>query len=183
MPNGDTFSVPIIGQFVQRYLQRSEVSVDPFARNKRWATYTNDLNPATAAEYHMDALDFLHMLAGRGVIADLAIFDPPYSLRQMKECYEGIGKHISQRESQRFYGDLRNAIMRVLAPGAYVLSFGWNSIGMGIGRKFVIVEGMLVCHGRAHNDTICVAERRIPEEARANMTITNSAANVKGERT
>jgi len=165
MPNSDTFTVPIIGNFVQRYLQRSEVSVDPFARNKRWATHTNDLNPATQAEHHMDALDFLTMLAERGVTADLVIFDPPYSLRQMQECYEGIGRHISQRESQRFYGDMRDAIMRVLAPSAHVLSFGWNSIGMGKGRGFEIVEGMLVCHGRAHNDTICIAERRLAKEA------------------
>lgn len=68
MPNADTFSVKPIGEFVQRYLAASKVSVDPFARNKRWATHTNDLNPETAAEHHMDAQAFLeHLKAGGGL--------------------------------------------------------------------------------------------------------------------
>jgi hypothetical protein len=50
MPNGDTFSVKPIGDFVRSYLDAATVSVDPFARDKRWATHTNDLNPATQAE-------------------------------------------------------------------------------------------------------------------------------------
>lgn len=66
MPNADTFSVKPIGEFVQRYLATSRVSVDPFARNKRWATHTNDLNPATEAEHHMDAEAFLVMLKTGG---------------------------------------------------------------------------------------------------------------------
>ena len=55
MLNSDTFSVKPIGEFVQRYLKESKVSIDPFARNKRWATHTNDINPKTEAEHHMDA--------------------------------------------------------------------------------------------------------------------------------
>lgn len=47
MPNPDTFDCKPLGQIVVRYL--SGVSIDPFARNKRIATYTNDLNPGTAA--------------------------------------------------------------------------------------------------------------------------------------
>jgi len=58
MPSADTFSIPPIGDFVKRYLHSAVVSVDPFARNKRWATYTNDLSPDTMAEHHMDARDF-----------------------------------------------------------------------------------------------------------------------------
>ena len=160
MPSSDTFDCQPIGEFVQRYLSPAAISIDPFARNKRWATYTNDLNPETAAEHHLDALDFLAMLRERGVVADLAIVDPPYSYRQMQECYSGVGRAITGRESQRFYGDLRDALMPLLAPRATVLSFGWNSIGMGKGRGFEMAELLLVCHGRAHNDTICIAERR-----------------------
>lgn len=89
MPNADTFSVPCIGDFVKSYL--TGVSVDPFARNKRWATYTNDLNPNTEAEYHMDAVAFLEMLAGQGLKADVLLLDPPYSPRQVTECYADAG--------------------------------------------------------------------------------------------
>src|ERR1039458_6585876 len=90
MPNADTFSIPTIGAFVKRYLLKSKCSVDPFARNKRWATHTNDLNPETEAEHHMEAGEFLHKLVADGVKADLVLFDPPYSPRQIMECYNGI---------------------------------------------------------------------------------------------
>lgn len=67
MPNADTFSVKPIGEFVQRYLAASKVSIDPFARNKRWATHTNDLNPDTSAQHHLDATDFLAQLKSGGL--------------------------------------------------------------------------------------------------------------------
>ena len=100
MPNGDTFSVKPIGDFVRRYLAASTISIDPFSRNKRWATYTNDLNPATEAEHHMDAEKFLLMLGSQGVKADLIIFDPPYSPRQISECYKSVGMEVGMKETQ-----------------------------------------------------------------------------------
>ena len=165
MPNGDTFTVPIIGRFVQMYLQRSEISVDPFARNKRWATHTNALNTKTEAEHHMDSIAFLEMLVGQGVHADLVIFDPPYSPRQIKECYNSVGIKMGALDALRTnWMRERNLIARMQRPGDVVLSFGWNSIGMGKKRRYEIVEGMIVCHGGGHNDTICMAERRLADE-------------------
>lgn len=160
MPSADTFDVPAIGELVKRYLRNSQVSIDPFSRNKRWATYTNDLNPETSAEYHMDALDFLNMLCEKGVKADLVIFDPPYSFEQMMRCYEGVGRKITGRESQRFYGDIRDAIDKLVLPDGFVISCGWNSIGMGKTRNYQIQEILMVCHGRAHNDTITTVDRK-----------------------
>ena len=165
MPNHETFSVMPIYNFVQSYLAASKISIDPFARNKRWATHTNDLNPATEAEHHMDAEKFLLMLAGRGVKADLIIFDPPYSPRQISECYKSVGLEVGMKETQSalLYQRVRDAIMTVATEGAIVLSFGWNSVGMGKRHSFEQIEIMLCCHGGAHNDTICLAERRLPE--------------------
>ena len=165
MPNSDTFSVLPIGEMVKRYLATAKVSCDPFARNKRWATHTNDLNPTTEAEHHMDAEKFLLMLAGRGVKADLIIFDPPYSPRQISECYKSVGLEVGMKETQSalLYQRVRDAIMTVATEGAIVLSFGWNSVGMGKRHSFEQIEIMLCCHGGAHNDTICLAERRLPE--------------------
>ena len=162
IPNADTFSVPPIGAFVRRYLAASKASIDPFARNKRWATVTNDLNPETAAEYHMDAADFCREMARQGRFFDLAIFDPPYSPRQISECYKGVGRAVGMKETQNavLYKNVRDALMPVLLPGATVLSFGWSSNGMGVGRHFDISEILLVAHGGAHNDTICIAETR-----------------------
>lgn len=164
MPNGDTFSVKPIGEFVRRYLNNAKISVDPFSRDKKWATHTNDLNPATQAEYHMDAESFLLMLAAKNVKSDLVIFDPPYSPRQISECYKSIGLEVGMKETQSalLYQRVRNAIAPILAEDAIVLSFGWNTVGMGKKHGFEIIEILLCCHGGAHNDTICMAERRAP---------------------
>lgn len=164
MPNACTFDVGYIGSFVRQRLHASKVSVDPFARNKRWATYTNDLNPETAAQWHMEAEEFLNILAVDDIKADLLLFDPPYSPRQLKECYDGIGRKMQMEDAQAaLYTHWRDAAMPILTDDAVVLSFGWNSVGFGKGRGFEIEEILLVCHGGAHNDTICVAERRMPK--------------------
>ena len=166
MPNKDTFSVAPIGAFVKKYLAQSRVSVDPFARNKAWATYTNDLNPSTSAQRHLDAEEFLRQLAGEGVRADLIIMDPPYSPRQISECYAEAGLKASMTDTQSavLYQRVRDAAAAVLVERGIVLSFGWNTVGMGKVRGFEIVEIMLCCHGGAHNDTICLAEQRVSEE-------------------
>ncbi len=163
MPDGDTFSVPPIRDFVQSYLINSKISIDPFARNKRWATHTNDLNPDTQAEHHMDAEKFLLLLATKDVKADLIIFDPPYSPRQISECYKSVGLEVGMKETQSaiLYQRVRDAIMPVASSDCIVLSFGWNSVGMGKRHGFEQIEIMLCCHGGAHNDTICLAEKRL----------------------
>lgn len=163
MPSADTFSVPDIGCFVQRYLLQATRSIDPFSRNSRLCDYTNDLNPDTKAECHMDAVDFLKRLSKGGTRADLVIFDPPYSPRQISECYQQVGRKCGMEETQSacLYSAVRDAIMPVLMPNGIVLSFGWNTVGMGKGRGFEVLEIMLVCHGGAHNDTICMAERMV----------------------
>jgi len=58
----------------------------------------------------------------------------------------------------------RDAPLPILSDNAVVLSFGWNTVGMGTGNGFEIVEILMVCHGADHNDTICMAERRKPQE-------------------
>jgi hypothetical protein len=162
MPSADTFDVIPIHNFVRKYLHDSKVSIDPFARNKRWATYTNDLNPRTDAEFHMEAEEFLLEIKRRGIRPDLAIFDPPYSPRQIQECYESVGKGMEQStaHTSAAWSRCRDIIAEMLTERAVVLSFGWNSTGMGKKHGFEICELLLVNHGACHNDTICVAERR-----------------------
>ncbi len=69
---------------------------------------------------------------------------------------------MKETQSALLYQRVRNAIVPVLTEDAIVLSFGWNSVGMGKKHGFEIIEIMLCCHGGAHNDTICIAERRLP---------------------
>lgn len=162
MPNAETFSIKPIGEFVRAYLACAKVSVDPFARNRDWATYTNDINPNTSAQSHHDAEVFLKELAGREVLADVGLFDPPYSPRQVSEHYREAGVDVGREDTQngRLYRRVRDALNVVIRPGGVVLSFGWQSVGMGADRGFEQIETMLVAHGGGHNDTICIAERK-----------------------
>src|ERR1035437_7324677 len=117
MPSADTFDCEPIKGFVQKFLLASKISIDPFARNKRWATHTNDLNPETAAEFHLDAEAFLRQLADRNVKAVLVIFDPPYAPRQIAECYANVGKTVTMQDTQNcvLYSRVRSAIPAVLS--------------------------------------------------------------------
>lgn len=158
MPNKFTFQIKPIAEFVQRYLTHSLVSVDPFCGASTLATHRNDL-----ASGGMDAENYLKHLKAEGVKADLVLFDPPYSPRQISECYKSVGLEVGMKETQNaaLYARVRNAIDPILCPGAVVLSFGWNSCGMGKERGFQLEEILMCCHGAAHNDTICLAERKI----------------------
>lgn len=161
MPTPDTFDCKPIGEFVERWMRNKLVSVDPFSRNKTFATHTNDINPETKSQYHMDAFDFLKMLEEKSIVADIVIFDPPFSPRQIKECYDGIGKKMGQMEAFRtHWKPERDIINRILKTNGIILSFGWNSIGMGKKRGYEIKEILMVCHGPGHNDTICMAEEK-----------------------
>lgn len=181
IPSADTFDIPPIGEFVKRYLRESKISIDPFARNKRWATYTNDLNPETAAEYHMPADEFLQTLKDKGVVADLVIFDPPYSRRQVKEVYEGVGLRFTNDDSQYYSSNWkteRTLINDILAVGGHVLSFGWNTSGMGSFDNFTEQEILIVCHGGSRYDTLCIAEKKLAYQASlfASTRLTKRAA-------
>lgn len=159
MPSADTFSMPPALDFCARYLHGADVVIDPFARNSRLGTLRNDLNPATAAEYHLPAADFVR---GLDVVADAAIFDPPYSPRQIAECYAaaGLTPGMVDTQSAGMKAEVRDLLAARLRPGGIALSFGWNSVGFGAGRGFELVEVLLLCHGGDHNDTICIAERK-----------------------
>lgn len=163
MPNHDTFSIKPVGEFVRKHMKHP--SADPFARNVSLASVTNDLNPETTAQCHMDAEDFLSVLRERGEQFETVLFDPPYSPRQISECYKGVGRTVTTKDTQsaRLYSECRDIIKDLVVTGGVVLSFGWNSVGMGKGRGFALEEILLVCHGGAHNDTICLAERKVRE--------------------
>ena len=45
MPNGKTFSIKPIKEFVEKYIYGKNVIVDPFANECKYGTITNDLNP------------------------------------------------------------------------------------------------------------------------------------------
>jgi hypothetical protein len=168
MPNADTMLVPSIRQFALKYLAQSKCSVDPFARNCRLCKYTNDLNPDTAAEWHLEASDFLRMLVAQQVVADVVVFDPPYSVRQIQEVYQRVGREpfsFNDHEQVGRWNEEKDLISKLLEPGGICLHLGWHTNGMCKERGFVIEEILLVPHGGCRNDTICMAERKLPADA------------------
>jgi hypothetical protein len=136
--------------------------VDPFARNSKWGTITNDLNPDSAAQFHLEATDFCQQLAATGCQAEAVLFDPPYSPRQISECYKRVGLAVSTADTQnaRLYKSVRDGLDALLVSGGIAISCGWNSAGFGIGRGYDQIELLLVAHGGAHNDTIVTVERK-----------------------
>ena len=152
MPRVATFTMPPIHELLGRYIRRHDRVVDPFARNSRWGTCTNDLNPHTKAHNHLDAIDFLMKLPPNHF--DRALFDPPYSARQVKQCYQGFGRTVTQADTQLgVYTRIKDEFARILRPDALVICCGWNSGGMGIGRSYTLIEVMLIPHGGIRNDT------------------------------
>lgn len=82
MPN-NTFKIKPIHHLLRRYIpsKQGKVIVDPFSDGEReFATVTNDLNPKTDADYHMDAIRFLRKLPSD--YADIVLYDPPYSKKK-----------------------------------------------------------------------------------------------------
>lgn len=159
MPNKHTFLIKPIADLINRYVGDGKGWIDVFAGFHSRAEVRNDINPDTNAQYHLDAEYFCkNVLFGdwKGIL-----FDPPYSLRQLKECYQNYGKNVSQYETRMFPQNVKEAACRCLGEGAMAISFGWNSQGFGKNMGFEILEILLVAHGRGHNDTIVVVEKRI----------------------
>lgn len=160
MPSPSTFSIPPIAALLEKWVV-GPVIVDPFAGETTPATHTNDLNPERPAMYHMEAAAFCKVLSDEGVAADTVLFDPPYSPGQIVEVYKSVGLSVAKAgQNARLYKEVRDGLDVLLKPGGIALSFGWNSAGFGKGRGYEMLEILLVAHGGAHNDTICVVERK-----------------------
>lgn len=158
MPSAETLSLPPVARLLDRWLAGRAVVIDPFARNSSRGTLTNDLNPQTTAQRHLHADHFVSTL--NGTRADAVLFDPPYSPRQIAECYRHIGRTITQNDTQsaRLYRVVKDGLDRALKPGGIAICFGWNSQGFGLKRGYEMLEILMVSHGAAHNDTIVTVE-------------------------
>ena len=163
MPDKWTFRIKPIAELLSKYVGDGKGWIDPFAGKNSPAEITNDLNPEMPTKYHLEAIDFLQQLKRKDYSGGL--YDPPYSLRQIMECYEGIGHQVDKKwATTKFYSEAKTYLADKIKSGGIVISFGWNSIGMGKNRGFKIIEILLVCHGRLHNDTICVVEQKIQDK-------------------
>ncbi len=138
MPNKRTFKIKPIKELLDKYIQDWKIVVDPFP-----------------FKYEKDATEYLNGLTDNFNV--IAVFDPPYSPRQLKECYKGQGEYDTKHST---WSNWKNLLSKKIKIGGVVISFGWNSNGVGKNRGFEIIEILLVSHGAGHNDTIVVVEKK-----------------------
>lgn len=156
MPNKNTFEVKPINNLIVEEMTDG-LWIDPFANRNKLATITNDLNEEFDTDYHLDALDFMKLFDDGSV--DGVLYDPPYSPRQVSECYNNVGFNVTWDTTKAsFWGNHKKEISRIVKKGGKVITFGWNSGGIGYKYGFEIVRILMVPHGGWHNDTICTVE-------------------------
>ena len=156
MPNKNTFGIKPIHNLISEEID-DKLWIDPFANTNKFAKITNDLNPKFDTTYHLDALDFLKLFENSSV--DGVLYDPPFSPRQVSECYNNVGLNVTWDTTKAsFWGNHKKEISRIVKVGGKVISFGWNSGGIGMKYGFTIKRILLVSHGGWHNDTICTVE-------------------------
>ena len=156
MPNKNTFSIKPIKELILDELTEG-IWIDPFANSNKLATITNDLNVEYDTDYHMDALDFFKLFPDNSI--DGILYDPPYSPRQVSECYNNVGLSVTwDTTKSSFWSNHKREISRILKSNGKVITFGWNSGGIGASNGFSIKRILLVPHGGWHNDTICTVE-------------------------
>jgi len=155
MPNKWTFKIKPIKKLLEKY-KVGKGWIDPFAGMYSPAEIRNDHLDKCNSEYHMDAVDFVRQLDNhyKG-----CLFDPPYSIHEVKRHYDSIGmKYDFKNDPTCGFKKVRDILSTKVNM---CISFGWNSVGLGKNRGFEIIEILLVSHGGNRNDTICTVERKI----------------------
>lgn len=161
MPNKNTFEIKPIKELISDEMTDG-LWIDPFANRNKLATITNDLSEEFDTDYHLDAYDFMKIFEDNSV--DGVLYDPPYSPRQVSECYNNVGYNVTWDTTKAsFWGNHKREISRIVKIGGKVITFGWNSGGIGYKYGFEIERILLVPHGGWHNDTICTVEVKTHE--------------------
>ena len=157
MPHKYTFSVPVIASLLKEEMSGDQWA-DPFCGLHSPAHYTNDADETVPAMEHLDGLEFLktHQTAS----LDGVLFDPPYSTEQALRTYKA--KYQGTAGRAEYWARCFDEIGRVVKSGGTVISFGWNSNGVGKKRGFAIRRILLIAHGACHPfDTIVTVDTKI----------------------
>lgn len=150
MPNRYTFKMKVAQNILASHGVGAQW-VDPFAGYHSPAEHTNDLDTNAPTSRHMDAVAFMKMFTSESVAG--VLLDPPYSLHQVTVSYEGRGaKRVIALTP------VYDQAARICRVGGKVLSWGWNTNGVGKKRGFELVEVYVIAHGGHHNDTLVTVE-------------------------
>ena len=168
MPSHATFTIKPIKSLIDKYNKKSYKVLNPFSYTSKIGI-TNDINPNIDTDYHLDATEFLDLWEDESI--DLILYDPPYTPKQLKEHYDEYpqSKALYYTTQNTYWSRQKDIISRIMKPNGYVISFGYDSNGVGKTRGFEIVEILLVAHGGGHNDTICTVERKTQTRLKIGM--------------
>ncbi len=172
----EPFSNKHIRHIINRYLAHHNADmfpyemqmIDPFARfsftNDLPFCITNDLNPDCPTDYHLEANDFCEMILkehGEGTY-DLILWDPPYTIRQLKELYDGIGLHLFQEQVQNMWGRALKACDKLLKVNGTFISLGYTTKGVR-SRKFQTDEIHIFQSNHTPDayDTLMTVQRKV----------------------
>ena len=143
MPNHRTFDIKPIKEFIKENIGLDYVDPFPYP-------------------FKEDAITYLKKIETNSKLS--LVFDPPYSQRQLKEMYHSNGLSLDHPMNNSYWSNCKKEIARIIKPNGKVISFGWNSGGIGIKNGFEIEKILLVNHGSQHNDTICTLEVKATSE-------------------
>ena len=143
MPNHRTFDIKAIKEFIKENIGSDYVDPFPYP-------------------FKEDAITYLKKIETNSKLN--LVFDPPYSQRQLKEMYHSNGLSLDHPMNNSYWSNCKKEIARIIKPNGKVISFGWNSGGIGKKNGFEIQKILLVNHGSQHNDTICTLEVKATSE-------------------
>lgn len=140
------FRVMVNPRPFESFIYSNHKIADPFARNCSWGTHTNDIDPSTDAQSHMDALEWLQSLP-TGEFS-YVLFDPPFSSRQAQKYEAG---HVNVYTDPGYVKKCFDEIFRILVINGNVLKLGYNSSRP---NGFDLKRGWIVNFGGNRNDVI-----------------------------
>lgn len=136
MPNSKTFKIKPITEIIKKYVKEIDIVLDPFANEhsikneincKKYIS--NDIDKNFDTDYHLEAQDFLKLFDNNSI--DIVLFDPPYSGRQVKECYSRLGKTVTMNDTNAgYFTKFKTEISRVIKKNGICISCGWNTNGI-----------------------------------------------------
>lgn len=155
MPNKWTFEI----KPVKEYLQATTLfgyTLFPFAGKTRILdspTHLHiDINPDMNPDILGDSRDVLKTFVEDYRRFNTIVLDPPFSF------FQAVRTYGNKKMSDISY--IKDLCNQLLLPRGKVISFGFNSTGMGKKRGYIKQELHIFNHGGNHNDMMMLVERK-----------------------
>jgi hypothetical protein len=149
-PKKFTFQQPKLKKWTEKWCKGKVLNLFAGETMLLADEYRVDSNKDMKADWYGDAFEFVR---DTDMKFDTIILDPPYNLRKSREAYKG--HYMSS------FMKIKNELNRILNDGGRIITFGYDSVGMGKKKGFEKIAICLVCHSGDHNDTLCLVEEKV----------------------